>query len=101
MIDRCRHDGAKGLEVSPRSLRQDQLVECQIGNRFAQALVLLLKLLELPELVAACRMKGHAYFRPQETVSANSVSHSSIEMVPVSSRTRSSPSRRISFIVAT
>src|SRR5690606_5074387 len=43
----------RGSEVSPRSLRQDQLVQCQISHRLAKPFVLLLELLQLPELVTA------------------------------------------------
>src|SRR5690606_24575554 len=50
---RCRHGDARGSEVSPRSLRQDQLVQCQISHRLAKPFVLLLELLQLPELVTA------------------------------------------------
>jgi hypothetical protein len=42
----CRLGGARGLEVSPRSLLQDQLVQCQIGHCFAQPAVLELKVLQ-------------------------------------------------------
>src|SRR5690606_36143756 len=48
-----RHDDARGSEVSPSSLRQDQLVQCQIGNHLAKPFVLLLELLQLPKLVTA------------------------------------------------
>src|SRR5690606_21525819 len=40
-------------EVSPRSLRQDQLVQRQIGHRLAKPFVLLLEILQLPKLVTA------------------------------------------------
>src|SRR5690606_5056750 len=50
---RCRHGDARGSEVSPRSLRQDQLVQRQIGHRLAKPFVLLLEILQLPKLVTA------------------------------------------------
>src|SRR5690606_9199653 len=49
----CGHGDARGSEVSPRSLRQDQLVQCQISHRLAKPFVLLLELLQLPALVTA------------------------------------------------
>src|SRR3954466_6851826 len=42
---------ARGSEVSPGSLLQDQLVEGEVGDRFAQALVLGLQLLHALDLV--------------------------------------------------
>jgi peroxiredoxin len=36
----CRHGDARGLEVSPGSLLQDELIQRQIGNRLAQPAVL-------------------------------------------------------------
>ena len=49
----CRRiaDGAKGSEVSPCSLRQDHLVQCQIRHRPPQPLVLRLQRLEPLQLV--------------------------------------------------
>ena len=47
---RCTCDGAKGSEVSPCSLSQNELVQCQIGHRPPQPLVFLLKLLQTLEL---------------------------------------------------
>jgi hypothetical protein len=51
--DRCRHGDERGSEVSPGSLRQDQLVEGEIGNRLAKPLVLFLKLFQLTEAAQA------------------------------------------------
>jgi hypothetical protein len=36
----CRHGDARGLEVSPSSLLQNELIQCQIGKRLAQPGVL-------------------------------------------------------------
>ena len=41
-----RHGDARGLEVPPGSLLQNELVQGQIGHRFAQPGVLELKLLQ-------------------------------------------------------
>src|SRR5664280_1348253 len=38
--------GARGLEVSPGSLLQDEFVQCQVGDRPAQTGILRLKLLQ-------------------------------------------------------
>src|SRR5262249_49765801 len=42
----CRHSDARGLEVSPSSLLQNQLIQRQIRNRLAQPAVLELKVLQ-------------------------------------------------------
>src|SRR6266536_3466578 len=42
----CRHGDARGLEVSPSSLLQNELIQRQIGNRLAQPAVLELKVLQ-------------------------------------------------------
>src|SRR5512132_2324907 len=42
----CRHGDARGLEVSPGSLLQNELIQRQIGNRLAQPAVLELKVLQ-------------------------------------------------------
>src|SRR5262249_4861136 len=39
----CRHGDARGLEVSPGGLLQNELIQRQIGNRLAQPAVLQLK----------------------------------------------------------
>ncbi len=54
--DRCRHGDARGSEVSPGSLRQDQLVQRQVGYRLAKPFVLLLEILQLTKLVTAHAM---------------------------------------------
>jgi hypothetical protein len=43
----CRHGDARGLEVSPSSLLQNELIQRQIGNRLAQPAVLELKVLQV------------------------------------------------------
>src|SRR3954454_24997739 len=45
-----RHGDARGLEVSPVRLLKNQLVQRQIGNRFAQPAILSLKLLQTLDL---------------------------------------------------
>jgi hypothetical protein len=51
----CRHGDARGLEVSPSSLLQNELIQRQIGNRLAQPAVLELKILASPSTFAvAC-----------------------------------------------
>ena len=52
---RCTRGDAKGSEVSLGSLGQDHLVQGKIGDRLAQPLLLLLKLLQPLEL-----SPGHA-----------------------------------------
>src|SRR4029453_2593812 len=47
----CRHGDARGLEVSPRSLLQNELIQRQIGNRLAQPAVLELKVLQALHLL--------------------------------------------------
>src|SRR5262249_20128266 len=42
----CRHGDARGLEVSPGGLLQNELIQRQIGNRLAQPAVLQLKVLQ-------------------------------------------------------
>ena len=51
--DQCRHVGARGSEVSRSGLLQDQFVQRQARYRPAQALVLLLELLQFLELFCA------------------------------------------------
>src|SRR5438132_13668616 len=47
----CRHGDARGLEVSPGSLLQNELVQRQIRDRLAQPAVLELKLLQALDLL--------------------------------------------------
>src|SRR5262245_20615062 len=47
----CRHGDARGLEVSPGGLLQNELVQRQIGNRLAQPAVLELKVLQALHLL--------------------------------------------------
>ena len=47
---RCRPDDARGLEVSPGGLGQDQLIQSQIRNGSSEPFVLLLKTFEFLEL---------------------------------------------------
>src|SRR2546421_12888687 len=47
----CRHGDARGLEVSPGSLLQNELVQRQIRDRLAQPAVLELKLLQAFDLL--------------------------------------------------
>src|SRR5215207_1181836 len=49
---RCRPGDARGLEVSPGCLLQDQLVQRQVGNRSAQPRVLSLESLQSLDLIA-------------------------------------------------
>src|SRR5215208_3841275 len=49
---RCRPGEARGLEVSPGCLLQNQLVQRQVGNRSAQPRVLSLEILQSLDLVA-------------------------------------------------
>src|SRR5215207_10328112 len=49
---RCRPGDARGLEVSPGSLLQDQLIEGQVRNRSAQPRVLSLEILQSLDLIA-------------------------------------------------
>src|SRR5829696_636986 len=49
---RCRPGDARGLEVSPGCLLQDQLVQRQVGNRSAQPRVLSLEILQSLDLIA-------------------------------------------------
>jgi hypothetical protein len=42
----CSHGDARGLEVSPSSLLQNELIQRQIGNRLAQPAILELKVLQ-------------------------------------------------------
>src|SRR5215203_4633924 len=49
---RCRPGDARGLEVSPGCLLQDQLVQRQVGNRSAQPRVLSLEILQPLDLIA-------------------------------------------------
>ena len=51
--DQYRHDGERGLEVSLRSFRQDELIQRQIRNSLAQSLILFLKTLQFLQLVRA------------------------------------------------
>src|SRR5262249_49846195 len=46
-----RHGDARGLEVSPGGLLQNELVQHQIGNRLAQPAVLQLKVLQALHLL--------------------------------------------------
>src|SRR6266566_574680 len=48
----CRHGDARGLEVSPRGLLQNELVQRQIRDRLAQPAVLELKVLQTLHLLA-------------------------------------------------
>src|SRR5215207_9381007 len=48
----CRPGDARGLEVSPGCLLQNQLVQRQVGNRSAQPRVLSLEILQSLDLVA-------------------------------------------------
>src|SRR5262249_10170700 len=47
----CRHGDARGLEVSPSSLLQNELIQRQIGNHLAQPAVLELKVLQALHLL--------------------------------------------------
>src|SRR5215467_14164363 len=47
----CRHGDARGLEVSPGSLLQNELVQRQIRDRLAQPAVLELKVLQALHLL--------------------------------------------------
>src|SRR5262249_32095367 len=47
----CRHGDARGSEVSPGSLLQNELIQRQIGNRLAQPAVLELKVLQALHLL--------------------------------------------------
>src|SRR5215467_7639010 len=47
----CRLGDARGLEVSPSSLLQNELIQRQIGNRLAQSAVLELKVLQALHLL--------------------------------------------------
>src|SRR5215467_8674345 len=47
----CRLGDARGLEVSPNSLLQNELIQRQIGNRLAQSAVLELKVLQALHLL--------------------------------------------------
>jgi len=48
---RCRHGDARGLEVSPRGLLQNELVKRQIGDRLAQPAVLEFEVLQALHLL--------------------------------------------------
>src|SRR5271169_113564 len=48
---RYRRGGARGLEVSPGSLLQNELVQRQVGHRPAEAAILLLEFLQPPDLI--------------------------------------------------
>jgi len=48
---RHTHTGARGSEVSPSRLLQDQFVQRQVGNRLAQPLVLKLQVFHPPDLI--------------------------------------------------
>src|SRR3954452_3122136 len=49
---RCRPGDARGLEVSPGCLLQDQLVQREVRNRSAQPRVLSLEILQSLDLIA-------------------------------------------------
>src|SRR2546421_1218183 len=49
---RCRHGNARGLEVSPGGLLQNELVQRQIRDRLAQPAVLEFKVLQALHLLA-------------------------------------------------
>lgn len=50
--DQRRRGGVRGLEISPRSFRQNHLVQCQVGDGAPKPRVLGLKLLPPLDLVA-------------------------------------------------
>ena len=52
--DRCIYDDAKGLDVSPGSLSQDELAQGQIGYRTSQMLFLCVQSFQPLQLRAHC-----------------------------------------------